>query len=96
MKTLGYNYPLYIQVREWLTMAAGVEGFIGFAVGRTVFWAPLKKLLAKNIPRETAVSEITGHYWEFVGVFDDARVARDADYHIALSLSGPPAVQKQG
>jgi 5-dehydro-2-deoxygluconokinase len=84
------------QVREWLTMAAGVEGFIGFAVGRTVFWAPLENLLAKNIPRETAISEIAGRYCEFAGVFDDARAARDADYHSALSLSGLPGVQKQG
>ena len=29
------------KVREWLTIAAGVPGFIGFAVGRTVFWDPL-------------------------------------------------------
>ncbi|RYD76221.1 MAG: DUF2090 domain-containing protein, partial [Verrucomicrobiaceae bacterium] len=26
------------KVLEWLTIAAGVSGFIGFAVGRTVFW----------------------------------------------------------
>ncbi len=26
------------KVREWLTTAAGVKGFIGFAVGRTDFW----------------------------------------------------------
>ncbi len=26
------------KVREWLTTAAGVPGFIGFAVGRTTFW----------------------------------------------------------
>ncbi len=29
------------KVREWLTIAAGVPGFIGFAVGRTDFWEPL-------------------------------------------------------
>ena len=29
------------KVREWLTTAAGVPGFIGFAVGRTVFWDPV-------------------------------------------------------
>ena len=29
------------KVREWLTTAAGVKGFIGFAVGRTDFWQPL-------------------------------------------------------
>ena len=29
------------KVRQWLTTAAGVPGFIGFAVGRTTFWDPL-------------------------------------------------------
>src|SRR5215472_6143359 len=29
------------KVREWLTTAAQVQGFIGFAVGRTAFWDPL-------------------------------------------------------
>ena len=29
------------KVHEWLSVAAGVPGFIGFAVGRTVFWDPL-------------------------------------------------------
>ena len=29
------------KVREWLTIAAAVPGFIGFAVGRTTFWEPL-------------------------------------------------------
>ena len=29
------------KVREWLTTAARVPGFIGFAVGRTTFWDPL-------------------------------------------------------
>jgi 5-dehydro-2-deoxygluconokinase len=29
------------KVHEWLTVAAHVPGFIGFAVGRTVFWEPL-------------------------------------------------------
>ena len=29
------------KVRQWLTTAAGVPGFIGFAVGRTTFWNSL-------------------------------------------------------
>jgi len=32
------------KVHEWLTTAARVPGFIGFAVGRTVFWEPLVKM----------------------------------------------------
>jgi len=46
------------KVREWLTTAAGVKGFIGFAVGRTDFWEPLVNLLARKTMREAAVTEI--------------------------------------
>lgn len=61
------------KVRDWLATAASVKGFIGFAVGRTVFWAPLANYLAKSIPRETAVAEITCRYWEFSGIFENAQ-----------------------
>ena len=61
------------KVREWLTTAAGVPGFIGFAVGRTSFWNPLVDLRAKKITREDAVAEIERRYREFVDVFENVR-----------------------
>ena len=61
------------KVREWLTTAAVVPGFIGFAVGRTVFWEPLVALRDKKTTREEAVAEIARRYREFVNVFDTAR-----------------------
>src|SRR5205807_947350 len=53
------------KVREWLTTAASVPGFIGFAVGRTDFWEPLIEWRAKNSTREDAVAEIARRYREF-------------------------------
>jgi myo-inositol catabolism protein IolC len=61
------------KVREWLTTAAGVKGFIGFAVGRTDFWDPLVNFLAKKTSREAAVAEIARRYREFVEIFEHAR-----------------------
>ena len=61
------------KVREWLTTAAGVSGFIGFAVGRTSFWDPLVDLRAKKIAREDAVAEIAQRYREFVDIFESVR-----------------------
>jgi 5-dehydro-2-deoxygluconokinase len=61
------------KVREWLTTAAGVPGFIGFAVGRTVFWDPLTHLRAGTATREATVAEIARRYREFVDIFDAAR-----------------------
>ena len=61
------------KVREWLTTAATVEGFIGFAVGRTSFWDPLINMRARRITRQDAVAQIAGRYREFVDIFDKAR-----------------------
>jgi myo-inositol catabolism protein IolC len=63
------------KVREWLTIAAGVKGFIGFAVGRTDFWEPLVNFRAKTLTREAAVAEIARRYREFVGIFEKASPA---------------------
>jgi 5-dehydro-2-deoxygluconokinase len=64
------------KVREWLTTAASVPGFIGFAVGRTDFWDPLVALRDGKISRETAVDQIAGHYREFVDLFESAAAIR--------------------
>jgi len=61
------------KVREWLRTAAAVPGFIGFAVGRTVFWEPLVGWLAKRSTRQDAVDEIARRYREFVDIFEQAR-----------------------
>jgi myo-inositol catabolism protein IolC len=58
------------KVHEWLKTAAGVPGFIGFAVGRTSFWDPLVAWRAKKITREDAVSQIMRSYREFVDTFE--------------------------
>jgi myo-inositol catabolism protein IolC len=62
-------------VRAWLSTAASVPGFIGFAVGRTVFWDPLVAWRAGTMPREAAVATIERRYREFVDIFEQARGA---------------------
>lgn len=61
------------KVVEWLKTAAGVPGFIGFAVGRTTFWDPLKGFLDKKIVRDEAVSQIAKQYKTWVDIFENAR-----------------------
>lgn len=60
------------KVREWLRVAAGVAGFVGFAIGRTDFWQPLTAWRAKEMTREAAVAEIARRYREFVDIFEQA------------------------
>ena len=61
------------KVREWLTTAATVPGFIGFAVGRTDFWEPLVGWREKRATREAAIAEVARRYREFVNIFETAR-----------------------
>ena len=61
------------KVREWLTTAATVPGFIGFAVGRTDFWEPLVGWREKRTTREAAVDEVARRYRDFVDVFEKGR-----------------------
>jgi 5-dehydro-2-deoxygluconokinase len=61
------------KVREWLSVAAPVPGFIGFAVGRTTFWDPCVDWRNKKITREAAVAEIARRYQEWCNIFEKAR-----------------------
>jgi myo-inositol catabolism protein IolC len=58
------------QVREWLEIAATVPGYIGFAIGRTVFWDPLVAWRSKQATRDQTVAEIARRYREFVDLFE--------------------------
>ena len=61
------------KVREWLTVAASVEGFIGFAVGRTDFWDPLVGWRDGKMTRDEASAAVAQRYEEFVALFENAR-----------------------
>ena len=62
-----------VKVRQWLSVAAAVPGFIGFAVGRTTFWEPLTEWRAGNATREATVAEIARRYREWVDIFEGGR-----------------------
>ncbi len=44
------------KVEEWLEAASPVEGFIGFAIGRSIWWDALKGFLDKSLTREQAAA----------------------------------------
>ena len=66
------------RVQDWLAIGAQTLGFIGFAVGRTVFWQPLVDFKDGSISRAEAVSRIAGRYQQMHRVFSDARSATTA------------------
>jgi 5-dehydro-2-deoxygluconokinase len=61
------------KVRQWLSTAAGVPGFIGFAVGRTTFWDALVEYRARRLTRDEAVARIADSYRQWVDLFERAR-----------------------
>jgi myo-inositol catabolism protein IolC len=58
------------KVEHWLREAAPVEGFIGFAIGRSIWWDALKGFLDGSIPREQTASTIADNYLHFVSVYE--------------------------
>jgi myo-inositol catabolism protein IolC len=60
------------KVVEWLRIAAGVSGFVGFAVGRTSFWEPLVAWRDGKIERQEATEKIAHRYLEWWKEFESA------------------------
>src|SRR5262245_11664350 len=58
------------RVVHWLAQAAGVEGFAGFAVGRTLWWGELVEYVAGTIDRQTAAARIAHHYHRMVEAYE--------------------------
>jgi 5-dehydro-2-deoxygluconokinase len=59
-------------VHRWLATAAQVPGFTGFAVGRTVWWEPLRAFMAGG-SREVAVESIAHNYLDLVDTYGAAQ-----------------------
>jgi myo-inositol catabolism protein IolC len=60
------------KVDHWLRQAAPVEGFVGFAIGRSIWWDALKGFLEGDLDRAAAAERIADNYLRFVKVYDDA------------------------
>jgi 5-dehydro-2-deoxygluconokinase len=60
------------KVEHWLRQGALVEGYAGFAIGRTIWWDALKGFLDGSIEREDAAQRVADNYLRFVQVYDEA------------------------
>jgi 5-dehydro-2-deoxygluconokinase len=63
------------KVDLWLRAGAPVEGYIGFAIGRSIWWDALKGYLDGSLEREAAAQQIADNYLRFVKVYQDAESA---------------------
>jgi myo-inositol catabolism protein IolC len=60
------------KVDFWLRQAAPVEGFIGFAIGRSNYQKALEAFSQGDIDRDAATEQIANNYLRFVRVYEEA------------------------
>jgi 5-dehydro-2-deoxygluconokinase len=61
------------KVDQWLAAAAPVDGYIGFAIGRSIWWNPLKAYVDGKIERSAGARKIAENYLRFVAVYERAK-----------------------
>jgi len=66
------------KVDHWLKQAAPVEGFIGFAIGRSIWGDALTGYINGSLEREAASRQVADNYLRFVKVYEDAEAAQPA------------------
>lgn len=69
---LGRHAP-QDQLDEWLRVAAPVEGFIGFAIGRSTWWDALEGRLDGSLDEDAVRRQVAANYTHFVETYVAAR-----------------------
>jgi myo-inositol catabolism protein IolC len=59
-------------VIHWLQQGAGVPGYVGFAIGRTIWSDPLKAYVDGDRSREEAAAGISANYRKMIDVYSKA------------------------
>jgi myo-inositol catabolism protein IolC len=62
------------KVDEWLRAGAGLEGYVGFAIGRSIFGESVKAYAAdpEGFDRDAAVEQVSAKYRRFIDVYESA------------------------
>ena len=61
------------QLDEWLRVAAPVEGFIGFAIGRSTWWDALEGRLSGSLSEDAVRAQVAANYTHFAQTYLGAR-----------------------
>jgi myo-inositol catabolism protein IolC len=59
-------------VIHWLRTGASVPGYIGFAIGRTIWWDAVAAYIAGDTDREGAAKRIAANYLRMIDVYSSA------------------------
>jgi myo-inositol catabolism protein IolC len=63
------------RVAHWLTLAAPVAGYVGLAIGRTIWLEALSEHQAGRLEREAAVTQIAANYRQMIDAYASAAAA---------------------
>jgi myo-inositol catabolism protein IolC len=75
---LGRNAPQR-QVDHWLTVGAPLPGYVGFAIGRSIWDQPVAGYLAGHADRDATEARIAGRYRHFIQQYLAADTAPAGD-----------------
>jgi 5-dehydro-2-deoxygluconokinase len=64
------------KVEHWLRQAAPVEGFVGFAIGRSIWGDALKGFIDGSLERDAATDQVADKYLRFIEVYQEAEAAK--------------------
>jgi myo-inositol catabolism protein IolC len=60
------------KVDAWLRAGSGVPGYIGFAIGRSIFGGAVKALASGEGDRSEGAAQVAANYRRFIDVYEDA------------------------
>ena len=60
------------RVEGWLTSGAGVDGYVGFAIGRSIWGDQLAGFLKGDLSRDQATEQVADNFVHFVEVYEGA------------------------
>ena len=60
------------KVDHWLRMGAPVDGYAGFAIGRSIWWAGVEGWKDGSMERDAAVASISNNFNRFIDVYRSA------------------------
>ncbi len=61
------------KVEEWLKVGSKVDGVIGFAVGRTIFWDSIEKFYKGKIGKAEVIETISQKFQDFYNIFTSSK-----------------------
>ena len=75
------------KVDQWLRAGAPVDGYVGFAIGRSIWWDALKALPRRLARARAAAEQIAENYLRFVKVYEEAAGRERVAYDLALRVT---------